>query len=191
MYLQGNSPVFAVLQKISLFKSAPSEIPASRYKKEKTKERCAFKAAAFLWNACLSHELEQGSSAVGSNAARPGLYGVQTRKTTYVWRNTEARSLNYCCRGKAICVTYSEWVRVCVVWVIQHAKRMRRIILPSMAWLSPPYFSTLSHKRHEFREKVIENKMCVLVFSTTFTWNNSHSTKNSSLYYHEYTQVLM
>jgi hypothetical protein len=31
-----------------------------------------------------------------------------------------------------------------------------------------PYFSTLSHKQNDFQEKVIEHKMCVLIFSTTF-----------------------
>ena len=30
------------------------------------------------------------------------------------------------------------------------------------------YLSTLSHKRHDFREKVTEHKMCVLIFSTIF-----------------------
>jgi hypothetical protein len=29
-------------------------------------------------------------------------------------------------------------------------------------------FSTLSHKRHDFRKKAIEYKMCVLIFSTNF-----------------------
>ena len=37
-------------------------------------------------------------------------------------------------------------------------------------WPAPLYgiFFTLSHKRQDFRKKVIEHKMCVLMFSTTF-----------------------
>jgi hypothetical protein len=48
----------------------------------------------------------------------------------------------------------------------RHAKRMLRIILSSVACLSLPYFCTLSHKRHDFRKKkkVIERKMCILIF---------------------------
>jgi hypothetical protein len=33
--------------------------------------------------------------------------------------------------------------------------------------------------------------MCVLIFSTTFVWNISHSKKNSASYYHKCTQVFM
>jgi hypothetical protein len=37
--------------------------------------------------------------------------------------------------------------------------------------LPPPYSLTLSQKRHDFREMVIEPEMCVLIFSTIFVWN--------------------
>jgi len=63
---------------------------------------------------------------------------------------------------------------------------MRRIILSCAACLALPYFPTLSHKRHDFRKNIIECKMCVLVFSATFSWNISHS-KIIVRYYHKYT----
>jgi hypothetical protein len=72
--------------------------------------------------------------------------------------NLEARSRNHSYRGEAISITYSECVSVALV--IQHAKRMRRIILPSVACLAVPYFSTLSHKRHDCRKKFLNIK-CV------------------------------
>ena len=36
-----------------------------------------------------------------------------TRQAMYVWRNTEARSCNYCCTGKTVSSIYSECVCVC------------------------------------------------------------------------------
>jgi len=77
--------------------------------------------------------------------------------------NTETRSRKHCCSGKLL---HSEWVSVALV--VHHAMRLRHIMLPSVACLVLPYSSTLSHKQHDFREKVTEHKMCVLIFSTTF-----------------------
>jgi len=54
-----------------------------------------------------------------------------------------------------------------------------------------PCFSTLSPKRGDFRKTFTEHKMCVLIFSTTFVWNISHSKKNSARYYHKCTWVYM
>jgi hypothetical protein len=59
---------------------------------------------------------------------------------------------------KKISVTYSECVSLALF--MQHAKRMRRIVLSNVARLAVPYFSTLSHKFYDFRKKnFIEHKM--------------------------------
>ena len=43
-------------------------------------------------------------------------------------------------------------VCVCVALVIHHEMRMRSTIFSSVAYFSLKYFSTLFHKRHDFRE---------------------------------------
>ena len=73
-----------------------------------------------------------------------------------------------------------------VVLVIQHAKRMRRIILSPVAYLALLYFSTVCHKWHDFRKKFTEHEMC-LICSTTSVSNISHSKKKSARYYHSCT----
>jgi len=95
-------------------------------------------------------------------------HNVKDRQCTYK-HNIEARSCNHFCCGKAIS-TYSEWVFV--AFVIQHAKRIRRV-MSSMACPAVQYFSTLSHKRHEKTKKkkngkITEHQMCVVILSTTF-----------------------
>ena len=78
----------------------------------------------------------------------------------------DARSRYHRCRAKAISITYSECVSVALV--IQHAMRMRRIRLSSMACLAVPNFCTLSHKRYDFRKKkVIEHDVCFFFISST------------------------
>jgi hypothetical protein len=56
---------------------------------------------------------------------------------------------------------YSEWVSV--MSVIQHSKRMRRVILSSVACRAPLFFSTLPHKRHDLKKLL--NIKCVFLFS--------------------------
>jgi hypothetical protein len=81
-------------------------------------------------------------------------------------------------------------VCVSVALVMQHAKRMCRVILSSVVCPAVPYFSTLFHKQHDFRKKnAIQNKMCALIFSTSFVCNVSHSRENSAKYYHKYSYV--
>ena len=104
------------------------------------------------------------------------------RQCTYK-RKTEAPSRNHYCRGKAIRIVYSECVSVVIV--MENAMHMRRIILSFVACLVLPYFSTLSHKRHDFRKNVIECRICFLLFFATFVWNISHS-KIIVRYYHKY-----
>jgi hypothetical protein len=53
---------------------------------------------------------------------------------------------------------------VFVILLIQHAKRMQRIILSFASCPVIPYFSTLSRKRHDFRKSVLNIK-CVLRFA--------------------------
>jgi hypothetical protein len=103
-------------------------------------------------------------------------------------RNIEERSRNRCCQGKAVSVAHSECVSAALV--TQHAKRMRRIILSSVACLAVPYFPTLSHNRVGFSEKVIEHKMYISFSLQSLCEIFSYSKKNSARYYHECTLSL-
>ena len=77
-----------------------------------------------------------------------------------------------------------------VALVIQHEMRMHHMFCPAVE-----NFSTLSHKRHDFRKKkkkkFIEYFMPVLIFSTIFVWNISHSKKKWARYDQECISVFI
>jgi hypothetical protein len=51
---------------------------------------------------------------------------------------------------------------------------MRLNILSYVACLAVQYFSELSHKRHDYRKKIIEHKTCILIEGEMFVRNISH-----------------
>jgi hypothetical protein len=83
---------------------------------------------------------------------------MKMRQDVSVQRNIERRYRSHCRCRKTKSTTYSECVFAALV--ILQARRMRRIILSPVGGLALPYFSTLSHKRQDFREKLLNIK-CV------------------------------
>jgi hypothetical protein len=65
-----------------------------------------------------------------------------------------------------------------VALLIQHETRMHHIVTSFVAPLAQAYFSTVSHKRYDFWNKVIGHKTFVLIFSTNFFYNIYYFTKN-------------
>jgi hypothetical protein len=78
------------------------------------------------------------------------------RQLTYK-RNTKARSHTHFCFREAVDITHSECVSAALV--IQHATRMRHIVLSCVGCLAIPYLCTLSHSTVRFeKKKVIQHK---------------------------------
>ena len=82
----------------------------------------------------------------------------------YVQRIIHARSWKHCCSGKAISITYSE--RVFVALGTHYAMLMRDIVICGLSG-STRFFSNYLIHGTIFEKKVIEYKICVLIFSTT------------------------
>ena len=90
---------------------------------------------------------------------------VNTSITSQDEDTIPARLKNRCCCGNTISNTYS--VCICVVLVIQHAKRMRRTMLPLRLYNIFPYYlikGTIFGKK-----KVIGHKIVILISLQLFT----------------------
>ena len=85
----------------------------------------------------------------------------------YAYRNIKVRSRNNALEKQQIFVCVYKHAHVRVALLTQHATRWRHIVTSFVVPLAPPYFST-SYKRHDFRKKVPQHKMCVSILSTTF-----------------------
>jgi len=86
---------------------------------------------------------------------------VHSTGTVYVQQNIEVCLQNHCCSGKAVSIAYSE----CVLVAIGIQLANTHVSCPALQ-----YFSTLSHKQHDFgkKKKLLNKKMrFFLIFSTT------------------------
>jgi len=72
-------------------------------------------------------------------------------------RNIKTRLRNFCCRGIARGITYSECVSVALG--IQHAQCMRSILLSPVTFLLYHIFPRYHIKGMIFRKKFVEHKM--------------------------------
>jgi hypothetical protein len=75
--------------------------------------------------------------------------------------NTEVRSCNHRCSGQEMSITYPEHLFLALV--IQHVMSLRHIVICDLP--RSTNFSTLSHKRYDFRKKKVLKTKYVFWFS--------------------------
>ena len=100
---------------------------------------------------------------------------ILTRLAGDIDHNIEACWPNHWCRGKAASIRYSDCVSVFVASLpdMLVASFLHSIMLTSVAGLAVPYFSTLSHKWHDYQEKKLLNVkylflLCLQLLSEAF-----------------------
>jgi hypothetical protein len=132
--------------------------------------------------------LAEHHSCIYDKVAMIGVTVERERQALYVWRNNGTRSRNHCCRGKAIRITYSECGSVAVV--IQHAKRMRRLILSSAACRHAIFchivggWGLLNTKRvFWFSLQLLLDMFLIL------RWIKRDIITNSTRYYHKFNEI--
>jgi hypothetical protein len=89
---------------------------------------------------------------------------------------------NHCCCRRAISIAR---VRACVCDLSYLTCKVRVLYYIVICGLSGcTCFLTLPHNRMNFRTKVTEHEMPVLIFRTAFIWNISHYKKTLTIYCH-------
>jgi hypothetical protein len=87
------------------------------------------------------------------------------------WIPIVTRQATYCnvtlrCIRATFGAVEKQVLRIMSVFValgIYHAMRMRHIVICGLPACTT-FFSTLFHKRHDFRKKIIGHKICILIF---------------------------
>ena len=73
----------------------------------------------------------------------------------------------------SVCGCPGAWACGCayvrVAWLIQHVMRVPHNVTSFEASQAPLSISAVSHKRHCFRKKITERKICVLIFFTNLS----------------------
>jgi hypothetical protein len=118
-----------------------------------------------LHNADIQQD-RQCTCIVTSRCVRENIFSVEKQKVLHI-------CLCVCLRARAnVCARASGYVRVSVracghvhgdapvVLLIQRVTRMHYILTSLVVSLTPPYFSKLSHKGHNFLKKKLDIKFC-------------------------------
>ena len=95
----------------------------------------------------------------------------------YVYCNINARSYSYCCNGTGVLLI----LNVCLQLLVS-STQWTCVILSSLACPALQYFTTLSHKRHDFRKESYRTQN-VFWFSLQILSEIFLVMKNSASYY--------